>query len=236
MRERTPHTLAPNFRLYFIVMALMAGAAFFVNLYLGLGQTAATVLLYLLFLRAGTRKRKEIARYIDNVSVQMDSSAAGSLLRIPLPFAVVRPAGGEILWANEPFSRMTGASDRFEQNIAALIPGFSTRWLGERKDRCPQPVQLRDSHYTVYGALLPSRGSHPYSQDEESRLAVLIFVDCTDDLMNRQELAGSKPTATVILIDNYEELMKDAIDSEKSNLVAAIDKRVVEWASFMSSS
>jgi c-di-AMP phosphodiesterase-like protein len=231
MRERALHTLMPNFRVYFAVMVLFAGAAYYFNFFLGLGQTLITLAVYFAFLRAGARKRKEVVRYLDSVTAQMDHSAGGSLLRFPLPMAVIRPAGGEILWANEPFSRMIGISGRFEKEIGAVVPGLSTRWLAERKDRHPQPVQLRDSFFTVYGTLLPARGAHPYSQDEEARLAALYFIDCTEELTSRQELTGSKPVAAVVLIDNYEELMKDAIDSEKSNLVAAIDKRVVEWAS-----
>ena len=40
----------------------------------------------------------------------------------------------------------------------------------------------------------------------------------------------SRPIVSIICIDNYEELTKSATDSEKSSILAEIDRKIAQWA------
>ena len=58
---------------------------------------------------------------------------------------------------------------------------------------------------------------------------MLHFIDCTEFVHMRDEAETRHPAIAVIAIDNYEELMKNATDSEKSDILAGIDKRLSAW-------
>lgn len=58
---------------------------------------------------------------------------------------------------------------------------------------------------------------------------MLHFIDCTEFVRLRDAAETTRPAIAVIAIDNYEELVKNTTDSEKSNILAGIDKRLFAW-------
>jgi len=54
-------------------------------------------------------------------------------------------------------------------------------------------------------------------------------VDATELCDIRDRFQATRPVAAVLLIDNYEDLMKNLNDNERSNLLAEIDSRLGEW-------
>ena len=57
---------------------------------------------------------------------------------------------------------------------------------------------------------------------------MLYFIDCTEYVRLRDAAETRHPALATIAIDNYEELMKNATDSEKSAILADIDRRLSE--------
>ena len=78
--------------------------------------------------------------------------------------------------------------------------------------------------FWVFGNLLASNSEHP-----EETLMLVYFVPCTELIDLRSAYTRSRPVVAIISIDNYEELMKDATDSEKSSILADIDRKIGEW-------
>lgn len=58
---------------------------------------------------------------------------------------------------------------------------------------------------------------------------MLHFIDCTEFVRLRDAAETTRPAIAVIAIDNYEDLVKNTTDSEKSNILAGIDKRLFAW-------
>ena len=60
--------------------------------------------------------------------------------------------------------------------------------------------------YHVYGSMM---------QGNAGQMMMLHFINCTEYVHLRDEAATRQPAIAIIAIDNYEELMKNATDSEK---------------------
>ena len=60
-------------------------------------------------------------------------------------------------------------------------------------------------------------------------LATTYWVDVTELCLIRDRYRASRPVAAVLLIDNYEDLMKNLTDNERSALLAEIDARLDAW-------
>ena len=78
----------------------------------------------------------------------------------------------------------------------------------------------RQRQYHVFGSLV---------QSGAGQLMMLHFIDCTEFVRLRDAAETTRPAIAVIAIDNYEDLVKNTTDSEKSDILAGIDKRLFAW-------
>ena len=107
--------------------------------------------------------------------------------------------------------------------INEIAPTFDTRWLIDGRPQYPTELRMGKNSFHVFGSLMAG-------ENDIGALMVLYFVECTDYVRLRDDYDQTRPVIAIISIDNYEELLKNLNDSEKSNLLAGIDKRIVDWA------
>ena len=155
-RKKLSRLLEPGMRLYFIVMLLFAvAAAVTQNFILAAVEVVITGAVYIYFRQSTAHRRKEILKYIDSVSYNVDAATKDTMLNAPLPMVIFRPDSDEVIWSNDRFLRLTGEREHlFDTKLSAAVPGFSAKWLLEGKHECPQEVVLGDRRYAVFGHLV----------------------------------------------------------------------------------
>ena len=192
----------------------------------GLAELVLVGLLYLYYRQRSKRRAAEIRKYVENLAFSVDDASKHSMVNFPLPMVILRVDTGEIVWGNDGFGEISGKKDGlFETHITDVLHGFDTRWLMEGKTVCPYDVEMGDRKYQVYGNMVRSgrsRGS--------ALLATLFWVDTTDYLQLRDYVERTRPVVGLIVIDSYEELMKNKSEAEKSTLTADIDQYINDWA------
>ena len=128
------------------------------NYLLALIELVAVVLLFIFYRNRAKRRNKELRRYVENLAFQMDEASKSTMVNIPLPTAILRVDSGEVLWGNEDFMAITGATESlFEAHIHDVVSGFDTKWIIEGKGVCPFEVEIRDRKYNVYGNMVRSK-------------------------------------------------------------------------------
>ena len=227
-KKKLQRLLEPGFRSYFFALLLFAVVTAFFNWYLALGEAVVVLFLYWIHRRFSRHRRQEILAYIDGLTTKVDSVAAGPSISVPLPTVIIKMDTGEILWSNDHFLQMTHSHDRlFEVLLTDLVPNFQYRFLMEGKTEYPSEVFVKNNVYTVFGSMVHAT--------EHSRgrgiLATLYFVDITEAYLLRREYFASRPIVSIVLMDDYEETMKNLDDSQKSGLLAHIDEKINSWAS-----
>ena len=108
VNKKLSHLLEPRMQLYFVCLLLFAAVTAFFQLYLGLMELALVVVLYLYYRDRNLRRRREITKYIENVTCNMDDATRDTMLNAPLPMVIVRPETDEVIWSNERFLQITG--------------------------------------------------------------------------------------------------------------------------------
>ena len=214
-------------RLTFVVMLLFAAVTWVqVHWAAGLAELVLVGLLYLYYRQRTKRRAAEIRKYVENLAFSVDDASKHSMVNFPLPMAILRVDTGEIIWCNDYFTQISGKKDTlFETHITDVLHGFDTRWIMEGKTLCPYDVELGEQKYQVYGNMVRSgrnRGS--------ALLATLFWVDITEYSRLRDYVERTRPAVGLIVIDSYEELMKNASEAEKSTLTADIDRYINDWA------
>ena len=214
-------------RLYFIVMVIFAAAAAVLGEFvLAAVELAATVGLYLYFHQSNARRRKEILKYIDSVSYNVDAATKDTMLNAPLPMVIFRPDSDEVIWSNDRFLRLTGEREHlFDTKLSVLVPGFSARWLLEGKSECPEEVTLGDRRYMVFGHLV-----HTGNQDGQGFLATTYWIDVTEFSNLRHIYADSRPVVALLLLDNYDEVLKNVAENTRSAILSEISQKLGEMA------
>ena len=214
-------------RLTFLVMLLFVAVTWVkIHWAAGLAELVLVGLLYLYYRQRSKRRAAEIRKYVENLAFSVDDASKHSMVNFPLPMVILRVDTGEIIWCNDHFGEISGKKDgMFETHITDVLHGFDTRWIMEGKTVCPYDVELGERKYQVYGNMVRSgrsRGS--------TLLATLFWVDTTDYIRLRDYVERTRPVVGLIVIDSYEELMKNKSEAEKSTLTADIDQYINDWA------
>lgn len=222
--ERSPARITkPSTGYIFIIFLLFAIGCSYFSLILSAGGIVLVALLYYVSKRLERRKKREILRYLETSSLSADVTLHASLTRFPMPALIAQAETGEILWTNELFAEATGHHDcALKQTLRDLNPEFSTGWLVEGKPQYPEEVRIGDQLFWVYGNLMAR-------DDDSNMMLMLYFVCCTEFVQLKEVYAKTRPIIAIISIDNYEELVKEASDSEKSSMLAEIDKHIGNW-------
>ena len=224
-KNKFTHLVEPSLRLYFICLILFAVVTAFFSVPAAVAELAVVVLLYLYFRRSNALRQKEILKYIENVTCNMDSATKDTMVNAPLPMVIFRPENDEVIWSNDRFLQITGEREHlFDTKITAAVPDFSSRWLMEGKTECPTEVRIGERRFLVFGHLVRTE-----EQGARGYLATTYWVDVTDFAQVRDEYYATRPVVAILTVDNYEELMKGANDSAKSAMRSEIDDRLAQW-------
>ena len=180
---------------------------------LALAEAAVAAVVLLVGSRRNKMAQASVRQYMDRVSGGMDSARSSNMLYAPLPMLVFDATTGEVLWSNDMFLQLTSQKEKiFEMLVDTVVPDFSYRWLLDGKREYPELFHWNGRIYRVFGAL-----SHPEEmQRDQNPLATTYWMDVTDSEEMRQTLELTRPLVAILMVDNYEELMKACPESKRS--------------------
>ncbi len=226
MNKKLTRLLEPALWLYFLSLALFAAASAYFNLWLGFIEAIAAGALCFYLRKGNARRKREMIRYLEGMSFCMDNATRDTMVNSPLPMVIFRPETGEVIWSNDRFLRLMGDRDHlFDTDIETAVPNFDARWLLEGKSQCPAEVELGDRRFVVFGRLVrPDQ-----TAGRKDFLATTYWVDVTEYAGLREQYYGSRPIAAILLLDNYEELMKNIDENSRSVIFSEINKRLLQW-------
>ncbi len=201
------------------VLLLTVGAIFFLNrwvFYIALGLAAVSIAFAVWRL---TRMDRDIRRYLARVADGLDQTEQVALGAFPMP-VVVCGREGEVIWYNERFrGEVLDGNDVYGVPVEDLTGGTA---LADIVRRQRADVACHGRKYTVYASRLPVR---------DTELTVLYYVEDTRLKDIAEEYALSRPAAVLLYIDNMDELLQNARDSERAQLSGRVETLIEDWAS-----
>ena len=222
--------LSSNIHLYVAALVLFAIATIFLGQYqLELALAEMTVILLLMiYTRFSSRRRsRDMLKYIESVTSNIDNATKNTLQNFPFPMATFTLEESEIIYANEAFLALIGGGERlFAINISSVVPGFTARWLMEGKNEYPDLVTVGEHRFRVFGNLV--RGTD--TPGVKNYVATTYWVDETEYARIRDEFVSTRPVFSIIALDNYDELTSGMSEKDKSMLVSAVDDKLTGWA------
>ena len=225
--SKLQRALMPNSRMFLLFLIVFAVLTFLFSdrLWLSIGEGVIILLLIIYSVIMRARKRRTLERYIESVTYDTESARNNTLQNFPLPMAVFRPADSQVIWANQNFFDLCGRhKPSVDMRITDVIPEFSGRWLLEGNTQCPELLEYQGHKYQIHGNLVRTN-----PDDAASYMGITYWVDVTDYEKIRLEYYASRPVIAVIVIDNYDELIRGLTDRKRNELRDAIEDKLLQW-------
>ncbi|MDE7011348.1 MAG: DHH family phosphoesterase [Oscillospiraceae bacterium] len=226
MHKKLSRLIEPNLQPYFLCFLLFILAALLVEPVLAAVETVVLLLLYIFYRNQSHARRRSIMQFVETLTGGVDSISKNSMLNTPLPVVVFRADNGEIIWTNAAFMELTEAREGvFDMRIGDLAPCFRYQCIldGEKQD--PELTEMNGSVYQIYGAA----GRMSGRAASQGIIVTAYFVDVTEREHMRSVYDASRPVVTLLVLDNYEELLKAGGEAAKSAVLAQIDERINAW-------
>ena len=217
----------PSMRLYFCILLFFAILTLACQHWeLGIIEllAAGLLLFYSRFIRS--RQERQVLDYLGASVQQGEEKRGNAILSMPLPMVIFNLKDGTVLWGNDGFLEITGERRHlFEITMADMIPDFSLKWLSEGHTEAPEPARIGEKKFRVYG----NKFSVDNSSVSGTTWGMTYFMDVTEYEQISAEYDASRPVVSVIMLDNYDELIKNLNETSKSAILAQIDHRISDW-------
>ena len=224
MNKRIARLLRTNITIFSLCLVLFALAAIPFDARLAIGEGVAAVAFFLLGRRRSKATQQSLRQYIQRFYGGMDSARSSNMLFTPLPMMVFDLATEDILWSSESFLQLTEQREGiFDAHLETVFPDISFHWLLEGKTEAPETVVWNHRTYRVFGGV-----SHP--EGGQSALATTYWMDVTDTEEMRRTLELTRPVVAILMVDNYEDLMKATPEGKRSAVRAMLEEKLSQWS------
>ena len=224
MNKRIARLLRTNITIFSLCLVLFALAAIPFDVRLAIGEGLAAVAFFLLGRRRSKATQQSLRQYIQRFYGGMDSARSSNMLFTPLPMMVFDLATEDILWSSESFLQLTEQREGiFDAHLETVFPNISFHWLLEGKTEAPETVVWNHRTYRVFGGV-----SHP--EGGQSALATTYWMDVTDTEEMRRTLELTRPVVAILMVDNYEDLMKATPEGKRSAVRAMLEEKLSQWS------
>jgi c-di-AMP phosphodiesterase-like protein len=228
MNKRIQRAVEPGTRLFLLILVVFAAITFFFKEELAMAEFGVIAILLVYSFLNSRRRRRELVKYIEDVTYNAESAKNNTLMNFPLPIVVFKLEDYQIIWGNEIFFNLLGGKHpSFDAKLNDMVPGFTSKWLMEGKSRYAGLVQVNGRKYQLHGNII--RGKNDESDSRRDYMGITYWVDVTDFDNIKLEYENSRPVMAVMVVDNYDELTKNLTDRAKVELRGEIDDKLAQW-------
>lgn len=172
--------------------------------------------------------------YFDRLSTEIRSTDSMSLIGFPLPVCIV-DSEGSVIWSNECFNETFFVPSEDESSITAVTDVPLELFGSDGRE-----ISYSDSwfrvHSVVHDFVVDSKAAGKpliFGTDDgdevSERLTMVIFRDITPLRRLQRTHDMSKPVVMVVMVDNYEELLSGAKESERAYVTIQVDRLIEEY-------
>lgn len=197
------------------LMALAAGAAWFLSrplFYTLIGCLAVYIAVAAVFY---FRAKSRIKAVLRDVGRQLGTPRSEALSSLKIP-VVAADGEGKIVWLNREFAAEVSDGYRYlGRNIADVVPRHISEELG----------YAGAADLAFSGKIFAAR----YTVAEEGKLAFYYLFDQTEQRRLEAEYSNTRPVVGYVTLDAFDELVKNAPESETSRFRGMVQREIERW-------
>ena len=171
------------------------------------------------------KKRAEIVNHIQEVTSDVESATKGNLINSPIPM-ILMETDGRIIWRSRKFVEEFQNTD-MSTYLNPMVKEIKMDLERNNTSEFTKQFNVDKKVYRVRGGVLKSKRKDKKKRKEY--VLTLYFIDETKYIELFDKYNNSKPCIGVAMIDNYEEIVQRALPEEKIELLAKIEKEIIDW-------
>jgi c-di-AMP phosphodiesterase-like protein len=169
--------------------------------------------------------REDFEKYVEELSLDMGIAAQNAMIALSMPISVIT-IKGEIVWKNSFFSEQITEENLEAEFMLQIIN--KKKEIKNKKDDYDLNIQIElgTRSYNVIGKSIKK------FDGIEDRYLILYFHDNTEIKKYKKKSFDEKLVISIIVMDNYDDLMQSMEDTKRPQMLAEVDARVVAWSNF----
>ena len=172
------------------------------------------------------KKKTELENHIQDITSDVTTASKGNLINTPIPLVLIE-TDGNIVWRSKKFVEEFQNID-IAANLNPIVKEIKLdiEKNGESIDIIKQ-FNIDKKVYRIRGSLVKSKRRTIKNQKEY--VLSLYFIDETKYNELFDAYNKSKSCIGVAMIDNYDELVQRILPERKIELLAKIEKEIIDW-------
>ncbi len=219
MKKRRVWSITPPVLILGTALLLAVGVTYFLNRIVFFAELGLTVSVIAVAFGWMIYTRRGIHSTLLSVAESLDQTSKDSLSSSPLP-VVVCSEQGEILWYNVIFQNEVLENNAvYGESLSVITGGPNAADLSKKKF---VDVSYGSRRYTAYISKVTS---------DDTALYVLYYIENTRYKKVFEEYMLSRPSVVLIYIDNMDELLQNARESERAQISGKVETLLEDWTS-----
>ena len=169
------------------------------------------------------KSQREFVSFIEHLNFCLNDNSRGTLFNYPAPL-VITDMSGDITWYNENFKKIVGVDELFGKSLQEIIPQLQAGRFAEDEEMSHINLSIGENHYEVWGNV-----AHSHKSSKRDDLVVLYFIDKTAEIGAIKLREDERMIECIVIIDNYDEVLKETEDSKHGALLGEIEQKINEW-------
>ncbi len=209
--------------IYLVAVGIFAVATAFWNIHLSLLELVITAGLVVYEAFRYSKHRKVFMQYVEELGFCLNGTTGEEVINFPSPL-VITSIGGSVNWYNQKFKEMIGQTEILDHLIQDLVADIQLSKFIEGDGVGEQELTCGEKTYMVTGHLISDR-----SDELTNNLLALYFVDKTEEKTAQRIREEERMVECIVIIDNYDEVLKETPDTNHGTLIGEIEHIVNEW-------
>ena len=172
------------------------------------------------------KKKTELENHIQDITSDVTTASKGNLINTPIPLVLIE-TDGNIVWRSKKFVENFQNLD-IATNLNPIVKEIKLdiKKNGETIEIIKQ-FNIDKKVYKILGSVVKTKKRSKKNQKEY--VLSLYFIDETKYNELFDSYNKSKSCIGVAMIDNYDELVQRILPERKIELLAKIEKEIIEW-------
>lgn len=170
-------------------------------------------------------QKKGFIAYLENFDFCLSDTTGVSLVKYPAPVVII-DLNGEIKWYNGNFKSLMGGKEIFGVRVQSLIPQIEVNKLVESRGEFGSVIEIGSSTYEVEAKVTGRE-----DKNAKHKFLILYLIDKTDEYTLARLREEEKTVEALVVIDNYEEVLKETPDSNHGKILGEIEQNIGNWIS-----
>ena len=218
-----------------ILLAVFNVPVYMINTKSGCVVTVFTVIYFIVVCLSYNYNKPVLVNELISFATQYGSAQKKLLEEFEIPYALL-DHDGKILWLNQNFSEVTGKDKTYHKTINGIFPALTKELIQKEDDVQDVYVTMDEKNFRIhlkkiyFDSMAPESAIVSLEQSEDFLTALYIF-DETKLQQYIRENEEQKLVASLVYIDNYDEVLDSIEDVKRSLLIALIDRKINKYFS-----